>query len=283
MVETDPSERSSEETAAAERTEKATRMEKAAPAKGKPGSDWSVYVVLTLVIQGLLGVGFVLFVLRGDWENVFLTALVIVLTLLPTVLDRQYRFVIPPEFQFFAAAFVYLSLYLGSAGDFYYHFWWWDLVLHTGAGFLLGIIGFVALFLLNQTDRLPQGIKPGFICFFAVTFAVFLGVVWEIFEYLMDQVAPYLNMQSAETGVDDTMHDLIVDLLGAVAVAAMGWGYMKTGRYSFIADAVRGFVNKNPRLFRRPRGPRGLRAKLRGGLRHVRLRRKKRRSDDAPV
>jgi hypothetical protein len=63
-------------------------------------------------------------------------------------------------------------------------------------------------------------------------------------------------MQTGETGVHDTMNDLIVDTVGAIVVAAMGWAYMKTGRYSFIADAVRGFVRRNPRLFRQRREPR---------------------------
>jgi hypothetical protein len=57
-------------------------------------------------------------------------------------------------------------------------------------------------------------------------------------------------MQSRETGVGDTMLDLIVDLLGAIVVALMGWAYFKSGRYSFIADGVQKFIRKNPRLFR---------------------------------
>jgi hypothetical protein len=123
------------------------------------------------------------------------------------------------------------------------------MVLHAGSGFLLGIIGFIALFFLNQTDRIPRDMKPAFVCFFAVTFAVFLGVLWEIFEFIVDRFTT-ANMQSQETGVVDTMQDLIVDLIGAIIVAAMAWGYMKTGRYSFIADGVRGFVRRNPELFR---------------------------------
>src|SRR3712207_4847428 len=110
----------------------------------------NVYVLMTAVIQALLGLGLALFVLRGDWENVFLTALVILLTLAPTFAWRRYRIFIPPEFQLVAVVFVFLSLFLGSAVDLYYHFWWWDVVLHTGSGFLLGIVGFLALFLLNQ-------------------------------------------------------------------------------------------------------------------------------------
>jgi hypothetical protein len=211
----------------------------------------TVYVTLTLAMQVLLGVGLVVFVLRRNWENVFLTVIVIGLTLLPAFVGRRYRVIIPPEFQFISALFVFLSLFLGSGADLYYKYWWWDVVLHTGSGFLLGIIGFLALFLLNQTDRIPQGITPFFLCFFAVTFAVTLGVVWEIFEYVVDRIAPAINMQSTETGVVDTMHDLIVDTLGAVVVAAMGWAYLRTGKYSFVADGVRKFIIKNPRLFKR--------------------------------
>jgi hypothetical protein len=206
---------------------------------------------ITLAIQAVLVVGLVLFVRRRDWENVFLTGAVIALTLLPALLDRRYRILVPPEFQLISAAFVFLSLFLGSAFNFYYRYWWWDVVLHISSGFLLGIIGFVALFLLNRTDRIPRGMRPGFLCFFAVTFAVFLGVLWEIFEFAVDRVAPGVNMQSNETGVRDTMWDLIVDTLGAAVVAAMGWAYLRTGRYSFIADGVRAFIGQNPQLVNR--------------------------------
>ena len=208
------------------------------------------YVVLTLTIQAAVVVGLVVFILRRDWENVFLTILVLGLTLLPAFVFRRFHIFLPPEFQLITVAFVYLSLYLGSAKDFYYHFWWWDMILHTGSGFLLGIVGFLVLFLLNQSDRLPAGIRPAFLCFFGVTFAVSLGVLWEIFEYAVDWLFPLSNMQSIETGLDDTMHDLIVNTLGAIIVGLMGWGYFKSGRYSFIGDGVRKFIRKNPRLFR---------------------------------
>ena len=221
------------------------------PAQSPPTEGRNVYITITLIVQAALAVALVLFLVRGDWENVFLTALVIGLTLVPAFLWRKYRIYLPPEFQLVSAAFVFLSLFLGSARDFYYRFWWWDFVLHTGSGFLLGIVGFIALYLLNQTDRLPHEVSPAFRCFFGVTFAVFLGVLWEIFEFACDQIAPYWNMQSVETGVADTMWDLIVDTIGAVIVALMGYAYLKTGKYSFIADTIQGFIRKNPHLFRR--------------------------------
>src|SRR5688572_6441968 len=140
----------------------------------RESDNHSIYLTLTLIIQVLLGVGLAIFLWRRDWENVFLTAIVILITLAPALLSKRYRIFVPPEFQLIAAAFVFLSLFLGSATDFYYKYWWWDIVLHTSSGFLLGVAGFIAMFLLNRSPALPDGIRPSFVCFFAVTFAVTL-------------------------------------------------------------------------------------------------------------
>src|SRR5688500_1761211 len=101
----------------------------------------SLAMRLTLLIQVALVVGLALFVWRRNWENVFLTAMVIGLTLLPVLLQRRHRIVIPPDFQLASALFVFLTLFLGSAVDLYYKYWWWDMVLHAGSGFLFGEIG----------------------------------------------------------------------------------------------------------------------------------------------
>lgn len=205
--------------------------------------------ILTVVIQAWLAVGMMFFIVRHDWENVFLTATVIALVVIPEFVSRQYRIHIPPEFQLVATAFVFLSLFLGSARDFYYRFWWWDMALHTTSGFLLGIVGWIVLFLLLQTDRLPRAVGPGLVCAFAIAFAVTLGVLWEIFEFAIDSIWPHVNMMSNETGVADTMHDLIVNLIGAVVVGLMGLAYSRSGRFSYLVDAVRNFMQRNQRLF----------------------------------
>src|SRR4051812_36171207 len=93
----------------------------------------NTYIIFTLLIQAAVALGLIVFVLRRDWENTFLTVLVLGLTLIPAFLFRRYRVYIPSEFQLIAAAFVFLSLFLGSAADLYYYFWWWDIVLHMGS------------------------------------------------------------------------------------------------------------------------------------------------------
>jgi len=101
--------------------------------------------------------------------------------------------------------------------------------------------------------------RPVFVAFFGVTFAVVFGVVWEIFEYAMDSLAPSLNKQSGETGVADTMQDLTVNALAAIATGFVGWLYLcrgageRGGLVSFVVDGVRAVVRRNPWLFRRRR------------------------------
>ena len=209
-----------------------------------------VHKTITILIQAALAVGLILFAARSDWENVFLTLTAIGLTLLPAFIGWRYRVYLPPDFQLISSAFIFSSLFLGSATDFYFRFPWWDKALHAVSGLLLGIVGCITFFVVNRTDRLPRGVRPSILCFFGLLFSVLLGVLWEIFEFAVDRVVPLTNMQRGETGVADTMYDLIVSVLGAALVALMGWDYYRTGRFAFIDDGIKRFMRTNPHLFR---------------------------------
>jgi len=226
-----------------------TKVDEAVETAPVAAQPHRLITILTFVIQAVLVVGLIIFIVRGEWENVFLTATVIGLDVFPELVLRRYRIHIPPEFQLIAVAFVFFSLFLGSAHGFYYQFWWWDKVLHTTSGFLLGVVGWIVLYLLLQTDRLPRGVGHGLVFVFGVTFAVTLGVLWEIFEFIVDSIWPHVNMQSNETGVVDTMYDLIVNFIGAIAVGLIGWAHARSGRFSYLLDAVSRFKRKNPHLF----------------------------------
>lgn len=51
------------------------------------------------------------------------------------------------------------------------------------------------------------------------------------------------------SGLTDTMSDLIVDAVGAGAIALIGWWFMKEGRQSWIDLWIRKFIRQNPRMF----------------------------------
>jgi hypothetical protein len=210
-----------------------------------------VYRIVTLVIQIVLLAGVVGFVLLHDWPNAILTSLVIVLTMIPQLLKRWFRVDVPPEFQLVAAIFVFCAIFLGTSLGFYGRFLWWDTALHTTSGCLLGIVGFIAVFLINGTDHRPEGMRVSLIAVFGFMFAVTLGVFWEIYEFIADNLIPGLDMQVVETGTTDTMIDMIVNTIGAAVIAVLGYLFCRTGRQSFIVDGVCKFVRRNPRLFAR--------------------------------
>jgi uncharacterized membrane protein YjdF len=212
---------------------------------------------LTLFLQAVLAAGMAAAVWEKQWLTAVLTVGIIGITLVPVLLARRFRVYIPPQFQLLAIAFIFASLFLGEVGGFYTRFWWWDIVLHTGSGFLLGIIGFLLVHVLNETEKIGVYLKPGFVAFFAFLFSVGTGALWEIFEFGMDSLVG-MNMQKGmlgdESGLTDTMFDLMVDTLGAVVIAVLGFKYLRTaGTKSFLERWIADFIARNPHLFRRNR------------------------------
>ncbi len=214
---------------------------------------WNISLVLTAIVQAIVAAGLVVFLAQREWRNAFFSGLTIALTLAPALISKRFRLFLPPELQLVMVLFVFLSAYAGSVGSLYARFWWWDEVLHASAGIFLSLVGFVVVVLLNGTDTL-RGLRPVTLVVFSFTFAVTMGVLWEIYEFAIDRLIPGMNAQNAQTGVVDTMTDLIANALGALVVSLLGSRYLKKPRSSFLVDGIRNFIRRNPRLFRRHGG-----------------------------
>lgn len=189
-----------------------------------PQPRLAVSTRLAIALQLILVAAVVVSVLLGQWLMAVATLGIVLLTLVPSVLGRRFGFFIPPEFELLAILFIFASLFLGEIRGYYTRFWWWDALLHVGSGFLLGLLGFLLVYALNQRSVADLGLRPSFVAIFAFAFSVALGTLWEIFEFGMDQLFG-LNMQ--KSGLVDTMWDLIVDTVGAAAVALIGYGHLK--------------------------------------------------------
>ncbi len=210
---------------------------------------------LTFALQAILMVGLLAEIWSKQWFNAVITSGIILITLAPLYLQKHFRVLIPAEFVLIAIAFVFASLFLGEIHDYYTRYWWWDIALHTASGVLLGIVGFLLVYVLNETEKIGVYMKPGFVAFFAFLFAVGVGALWEIFEFAMDSFFG-MNMQKPmlgdPSGLTDTMWDLIVDTLGALVIAVLGYGYIKTAKNeSFLERWIHAFIRGNPQLFKR--------------------------------
>lgn len=96
---------------------------------------------------------------------------------------------------------------------------------------MIGFIGFSIVDILNNENEYVQ-LNPFFVAFFAFAFAITLGAIWEIYEFLCDGFLR-TNMQkyALESGIKligrdallDTMGDLIVDSIGALVASTVGY------------------------------------------------------------
>lgn len=208
--------------------------------------------ILIIFLHLVMAAELVAVIYEGHWPHAFLIAAISGITLTPFVLGRQYQLQIPAEFQILTIIFVFAALFLGEIHRYYDRLWWWDIALHASSGLLLGIFGFLLVYVLNENERAQLSMRPRFVALFAFLFAVAVGALWEIFEFLMDSVFG-TNMQKPmlgdDSGLTDTMFDLMVDVLGALLISLLGWWYMVRREQSFIEAWIRKFIAKNPHLF----------------------------------
>ena len=176
-----------------------------------------------------------------------LVGLIMIATLSPIWLSRWLEIHLPPEAELLAIVFLYSSLFLGELGDFYERIPWWDTLLHTSSGFLMGLLAYILVFVLNKSPRSSLNLSPPFVALFTICFAVATGGVWEIFEYGMDQIFD-LNMQ--KDGLHDTMEDMIVNFIGATVFGLIGYLQFRLDKDSIIAPLIEKFMRDNPDLLK---------------------------------
>lgn len=192
-----------------------------------------VQLYISLALKTLLGLLAVLSLLRGEYFTVFASLLVLVISFLPAIIGHSFKIRLPHEIDLTLTIILYLHYVLGEYEGFYNKVAWWDLFLHSGNSVILGLVGFVFAYVLLMTSRVSA--KPFFIALFSLSLSVFIGVLWEIFEFAMDQIFGF-NMQ--KSGLVDTMTDLMADVLGAFFMSLLGFFYIKRPWPGLLHKAV---------------------------------------------
>ena len=222
------------------------------PDQKKPDIITQIHLWTGRILLVVVGLEWIYLLIESQWLSLFVVSLLLIVLFIPIIFKKRLQVDIPAEFHLTAVLFTFAALYLGEVQHFYQRVWWWDIALHGSAGLLMGIFGFLLIYILNESIRIDIHLTPGFISFFAFTFAVSIGTVWEIFEFSADQIFQ-LNMQKPmmgdPSGLTDTMWDMIVNAIGALMISLTGWWYLKSKKNYFVKDWIGKFIEKNPRLF----------------------------------
>ncbi len=145
-----------------------------------------------------------------------------------------------------ATLFAFAATGLATVYGFYDLIYEWDSVLHTASGTLFAIAGLSVASLIFR-DKLEGAQKTVAFVLFALFFSLAVGYFWELFEYTLDSILPNSDLQPYDTsllkdpdgnfvttvidgkvyyytdsmrgsGLLDTMRDMIVHLIGSLAV-----------------------------------------------------------------
>ena len=213
-----------------------------------------IHLIIVGVVELIMAGELAVLTMDQRWMGLFLVLALMAVIGVPALFPDRLPVFIPVEIQIFVVLFIFATLFLGEVRDYYERFWWWDLVLHTSSGVLLGLLGFLFVYMVNENEAVDVSMKPAFVALFAFFFGVGIGCLWEIVEFAADQILG-MNMQKPmrgdPSGLTDTMWDLIVDTLGSAVIALAGWRYMLRARRERTDYWLRRFVRRYPRLFGR--------------------------------
>ena len=159
--------------------------------------------------------------LFGQNELGFVASLMFTMSISPHYFKAVHNVYIPVIFIYGVIVFIFFSIMLGQFGGMYDRFHWYDAFLHFLSSLVLGIVGFLIMYVFYSVNKLKLPLL--LVVIFSFCFAVTIGVIWEIIEYFIDLTLG-TNMQVSS--LDDTMIDLMVNSLGALISSVIGYLYV---------------------------------------------------------
>lgn len=122
--------------------------------------------------------------------------------------------------------FIFLADFLGCVVNLYNLVGWYDLFTH----FLSGIFTFwIGIFILDKIQFRGKNIL--FELFFSISVVMLVASVWEFFEFGADILLDMDLQHHMDTGVVDTMTDMLVAFLGGIL--SIGGYYLLQKRTHF--------------------------------------------------
>ena len=164
----------------------------------------AVYIVLRLLVILMMVAQF----FNGNFENVFLCILTLILFLLPTIFEKSLQIDLPNALEIIILLFIFAAEILGEIRAFYTTFAYWDTMLHTINGFLCAAIGFSLVDMCNRNKRVSLSLSPVYMAIVAFCFSMTIGVLWEFFEFSADY---FLGMDMQKDTIVNAIHSVNLD------------------------------------------------------------------------
>lgn len=135
--------------------------------------------------------------------------------LIPRILKKIFNLKITDALELVYVIFMILAQFLGSVINLYNLTWWYDLFAHFLSGVLTAAL---ALVILNWFGVYKDK-NVGFNVLFIISFTLMVASLWEFLEFGTDTFTTMNVQHSIETGVKDTMEDMLVAFVGSLIIS----------------------------------------------------------------
>lgn len=181
-------------------------------------------LVISLIL--LLNSGFLLqMILSGHHGRILVTLSLYLTVWIPKIVRSILKVQIPERIELVYLIFLFLAQFLGSIVNLYASIYWFDSFVHFVSGILTALFGISVLVWFQKYDHK----SVTFNIFFMIAFSMMVASFWEFFEFTVDRISGGDTQKVIETGVADTMKDMIVACLGAILVSTY-YGFEKNMR-----------------------------------------------------
>ncbi|MCM1371104.1 MAG: DUF2238 domain-containing protein [Clostridium sp.] len=141
--------------------------------------------------------------------NILVCIALSIIVILPKFLRKWVR--ISDLLEFILLIFIFFAGEIGSVLKVYGIIYWYDSFTHFISGILTAFLGLV---ILNRFKKYDD--KELWNVFFIIIFTLSIAATWEIFEFTSDNLLGGDAQRVIETGVADTMKDIICALIGSI-------------------------------------------------------------------
>ena len=154
---------------------------------------------------------------------------IIFVLLIPKIIRKITKLNITPMLELIYLVFMFLAHFVGSIVNLYNTTWWYDLFAHFLSGILTCILSLIILKWLNMYNNKNKLFNVIFI----IAFALMIASLWEFCEFAADKFGGLNVQHNVETGVLDTMEDMLICFLGSIIVSI-----------KYIFEKSKGLINK---------------------------------------
>jgi len=194
-------------------------------------------VVFSYILKIVMVIFLIISIWKLHWVWIFGCILALIVSLIPTILKRNYQITLPLALEILIIVAIILHVGGGLLGA--YGIPHYDTLTHFVSSFLVAFIAFVIIYILDEYwDGLMMDKYA--MAFVVIMTTVAMGVVWEFNEWMTDIIFG----TNEQWGYSDTLKDLFIDTLAGIIMAAIGVSMIKRGSFDEMTEELGEQIDK---------------------------------------